>query len=109
MATVAARAAAGGQKHTVPSPTTRRRRSKARILSRMADVLQLPGFVNAHSHAFQRALRGRTEGRDFWTWRERMLELAREQSPSLVRAAYRAAFEEMLHSGYTAVGEFHYL
>jgi formimidoylglutamate deiminase len=75
----------------------------------MADVFQLPGMVNSHSHAFQRALRGTTEGRDFWTWRERMLEEARGQSPSSIRAAYRATFEEMLHSGYTAVGEFHYL
>jgi formimidoylglutamate deiminase len=66
-------------------------------------------MVNAHSHAFQRALRGSAEGRDFWTWRERMLELAREQSPASVRQAYRAAFDEMRHSGYTAVGEFHYL
>jgi formimidoylglutamate deiminase len=104
-----ARADAGVQKHTVPSPTTRRRRSKGRILSRMTDVFQLPGLVNAHSHAFQRALRGTTEGRDFWTWRERMLELARGLPPSTVCAEYRAVFEEMLHSGYTAVGEFHYL
>ena len=39
----------------------------------MAEPLTLPGFVNAHSHAFQRALRGRTEGGDFWAWRELML------------------------------------
>ncbi|MES1247711.1 MAG: amidohydrolase family protein [Actinomycetota bacterium] len=75
----------------------------------MADVFQLPGFVNAHSHAFQRALRGTTEGRDFWTWRERMLDLARGYPQSRVGHEYRAVFEEMLHSGYTAVGEFHYL
>jgi formimidoylglutamate deiminase len=75
----------------------------------MADVFQLPGFVNAHSHAFQRSLRGTAEGRDFWTWRERMLETARGYPPSRVRHEYRAVFEEMLHSGYTAVGEFHYL
>ena len=42
----------------------------------MAATLSLPGFVNAHSHAFQRALRGRTEGGDFWAWRDAMLELA---------------------------------
>ena len=71
--------------------------------------LPLPGFVNAHSHAFQRALRGRTEGGDFWAWRDAMLELARRQTPELVRAEYVTTYEEMLHSGYTAVGEFHYL
>jgi formimidoylglutamate deiminase len=71
--------------------------------------LSLPGFVNAHSHAFQRALRGRTEGGDFWAWRDAMLELARCQTPELVRAEYASTYTEMLHSGYTAVGEFHYL
>jgi formimidoylglutamate deiminase len=71
--------------------------------------LTLPGFVNAHSHAFQRALRGRTEGGDFWAWRNAMLALARCQTPKLVKAEYVTTYEEMLHSGYTAVGEFHYL
>ena len=75
----------------------------------MADVLQLPGFVNAHSHAFQRALRGRVEGRDFWAWRETMLELARGQTPERVRTEYAAVYAEMRACGYTAVGEFHYL
>jgi formimidoylglutamate deiminase len=70
----------------------------------MADDFQIPGFVNVHSHAFQRALRGRVEGGDFWAWREAMLELA-----AGVRTDYRAVFEEMRSSGYTAVGEFHYL
>jgi len=70
----------------------------------MPDDFQIPGFVNAHSHAFQRALRGRVEGRDFWAWREAMLELA-----AGVRTDYRAAFSEMRGAGYTAVGEFHYL
>jgi formimidoylglutamate deiminase len=72
--------------------------------------LTLPGFVNAHSHAFQRALRGRTEGGDFWAWRDAMLALAKRcQTPELVKGAYVTTYEEMLHSGYTAVGEFHYL
>jgi formimidoylglutamate deiminase len=71
--------------------------------------LTLPGFVNAHSHAFQRALRGRTEGGDFWAWREAMLDLARCQTPERVSADYVSIYGEMLHSGYTAVGEFHYL
>jgi formimidoylglutamate deiminase len=70
----------------------------------MPDDLQLPGFVNAHSHAFQRGLRGRVEGGDFWTWRETMLELA-----ATVSTDYRAVYEEMRRAGYTAVGEFHYL
>jgi formimidoylglutamate deiminase len=75
----------------------------------VADVFQLPGFVNAHSHAFQRALRGRVEGEDFWAWRETMLELARSQTPERVRRQYAAVYGEMRAAGYTAVGEFHYL
>src|SRR5205807_1972132 len=50
-----------------------RRRARDRMPS-VGERLSLPGFVNAHSHAFQRALRGRTEGGDFWAWRETMLE-----------------------------------
>ena len=75
----------------------------------MAAGLQLPGFVNAHSHAFQRALRGRVEGRDFWAWRDTMLDLARGETPERVRHEYRAVYSEMRDAGYTAVGEFHYL
>jgi formimidoylglutamate deiminase len=80
-----------------------------RILLAMPDNLQVPGFVNSHSHAFQRALRGKTEGKDFWAWRETMLELAGGQSPKRVRAEYVSVYAEMLDAGYTAVGEFHYL
>jgi len=69
----------------------------------------LPGFVNAHSHAFQRALRGRTEGADFWGWRESMLDTARGLTPEHVRSGYVEVYREMLAAGYTAVGEFHYL
>jgi formimidoylglutamate deiminase len=65
--------------------------------------------VNAHSHAFQRALRGRAEGGDFWGWREVMLELAARQTVDSVRAEYEATYREMRAAGYTAVGEFHYL
>src|SRR5256714_3936110 len=75
----------------------------------MAEPLTLPGFVDAHSHAFQRALRGRAEGGDFWAWRELMLELAGPQTPESIRAGYEATYAEMLAAGYTAVGEFHYL
>jgi len=71
--------------------------------------LPLPGFVNAHSHAFQRALRGRAEGGDFWGWRDSMLELARGLTPARVRLDYEATFREMGDAGYTAVGEFHYI
>ena len=75
----------------------------------------IPGLCNAHSHAFQRALAGRTEerspaGRDsFWTWRERMYELAAMVDPDRLRAIARQAYTEMLLSGYTTVAEFHYL
>jgi formimidoylglutamate deiminase len=75
----------------------------------MGRTLQSRGFVNAHSHAFQRALRGRTEGADFWSWRDTMLELAAGQTPERVRSEYAAAYAEMRAAGYTAVGEFHYL
>ena len=69
----------------------------------------IPGFVNAHSHSFQRSLRGRTEGGDFWGWRELMLDEAERQTPELVRERYAATYREMLAAGYVAVGEFHYL
>ena len=75
----------------------------------MADQLALPGFVNAHSHAFQRALRGKVEGGDFWAWREAMLGLARGLTPGRVRTEYAAVYGEMRAAGYTAVGEFHYV
>jgi formimidoylglutamate deiminase len=73
------------------------------------DRLRLPGFVNAHSHAFQRALRGRAEGDDFWGWRDVMLGHARGLSPDMVRRDYEATYREMRAAGYTAVGEFHYV
>jgi formimidoylglutamate deiminase len=72
-------------------------------------TLTLPGFVSAHSHAFQRALRGRAAGADFWGWRDEMLAEAERQTPELVRAQYTAVYGELRRAGYTAVGEFHYL
>jgi formimidoylglutamate deiminase len=75
----------------------------------VAEPLTIPGFVNAHSHAFQRALRGHEEGPDFWSWRERMIAHAERQTPATVRAEYEIAYREMRAAGYTAVGEFHYL
>jgi formimidoylglutamate deiminase len=75
----------------------------------VAENLSLPGFVNAHCHAFQRALRGRGGGGDFWAWRELMLAEAERQTPEIVRRDYVEVYRELRRSGYTAVGEFHYL
>ncbi len=75
----------------------------------MAETVTLPGFVNAHSHTFQRALRGRAGGGDFWAWRELMLAEAERQTAASVRALYVETYREMRSAGYTAVGEFHYL
>ena len=75
----------------------------------MAGTLRLPGFVNAHSHTFQRALRGSAAGEDFWAWRETMLAEAERQTPALVRSSYERTYREMRAVGYTAAGEFHYL
>jgi formimidoylglutamate deiminase len=75
----------------------------------VAESVTLPGFVNAHSHTFQRELRGRAGGGDFWAWRESMLDVAQGQSPGQVRNAYADTYREMRAAGYTAVGEFHYL
>jgi formimidoylglutamate deiminase len=75
----------------------------------VAETLSLPGFVDAHCHAFQRALRGRAGGGDFWDWRELMLAEAERQTPELVRREYVQVYRELLRAGYTAVGEFHYL
>lgn len=75
----------------------------------MARVVTLPGFVNAHSHAFQRVLRGQVAGTDFWAWRDRMLAEAERQTPESVRALYTRTYSEMRTAGFTVVGEFHYL
>ena len=75
----------------------------------------LPGMVNAHSHAFQRVIRGRTEYRgasaadSFWTWREMMYAAAERLTPEDIYDASRMAFMEMSLAGITSVGEFHYL
>lgn len=72
--------------------------------------LTLPGLANAHSHAFQRALRGRAHGRgSFWTWREQMYELAATIDPERMYRLARAVYGEMALAGITVVGEFHYL
>jgi formiminoglutamate deiminase len=73
--------------------------------------LVLPGLVNAHSHAFHRALRSRTQaGRGtFWTWRDQMYRLAATLTPESYRRLAVAVFGEMAQAGITTVGEFHYL
>jgi len=82
---------------------------------RLHDRALLPGLINAHSHAFQRVIRGRTESRtanttdSFWTWREMMYSAANRLTPEDIYDAARMAFLEMALSGITAVGEFHYL
>ncbi|MDP9344730.1 MAG: formimidoylglutamate deiminase [Actinomycetota bacterium] len=75
------------------------------------DGLTLPGLANAHSHAFQRALRGRTHdgAGSFWTWREQMYEFAGALDPDRYLALARATFAEMALAGITLVGEFHYV
>ncbi|MEV0801359.1 formimidoylglutamate deiminase [Kribbella sp. NPDC050281] len=75
------------------------------------DGLVLPGLANCHSHAFHRALRGRTqtERGTFWTWREQMYAVASMLTPESYYALARAVYGEMLLAGITAVGEFHYL
>jgi formiminoglutamate deiminase len=84
----------------VPDPTDQR----------LAGVV-LPGLANAHSHAFHRALRGRTHDRGgtFWTWRERMYAVAGRLDPDGYLALARATYAEMALAGVTCVGEFHYL
>jgi formimidoylglutamate deiminase len=79
------------------------------VSSPVPRTVALPGFVNAHSHAFQRALRGRAAGGDFWAWRDGMLAEAERQTPETVRDLYARTYREMRSAGYTAVGEFHYL
>ena len=82
---------------------------------RLKNRALLPGLVNAHSHAFQRVIRGRTERRSrhttdsFWTWREQMYAAANRLGPEEIYAASRLAFLEMALTGITAVGEFHYI
>jgi formiminoglutamate deiminase len=77
---------------------------------RLPGVL-LPGFANAHSHAFHRALRGRThgDGGSFWTWRDRMYAVAARLDPDSYLGLARATYAEMALAGVTSVGEFHYL
>lgn len=84
---------------------------------RLKDCAILPGMINAHSHAFQRGLRGRGEmfpldeggSGNFWTWREEMYRLVESLDVPTMHRLCVQAFGEMLEAGITTVGEFHYL
>ncbi len=83
-------------------------------VERLPGRLLLPGIVDAHSHAFQRAFRGHVQWRadghdDFWSWRQAMYATANRLSPEGVHAVSRLAFLELVEAGVTEVGEFHYL
>ena len=73
--------------------------------------LTIPGLVNAHSHAFHRALRSRTQAGtgSFWTWRDQMYRMAATLTPDSYQLLAAATFAEMALAGITTVGEFHYL
>ena len=72
-------------------------------------VLAIPGFVDAHCHAFQRFMRGRAPGGDFWAWRDGMIGIAESLTVEDIRREYVEVYRELRANGYTAVGEFHYL
>lgn len=83
-------------------------------ITRTDNYLIMPGLATAHSHAFQRALRGRTQRRtatagSFWSWRGLMYQLAEQLDPDDIFQISRFAFVELAMSGVTAVGEFHYI
>ncbi len=90
------------------------RHSGSGAFRRLEGMALLPGFVNAHSHAFQRGLRGAVErfssaAADFWSWRESMYTLAASLDRETLGQLCRRAFTEMRGAGITTVGEFHYL
>jgi formiminoglutamate deiminase len=86
------------------------------LLARAADgTLRLPALATAHSHAFQRAMRGRAqrssvqEGNDFWTWRGQMYAFATSLTPESIHAASLVCYRELACAGVRTVGEFHYV
>jgi formimidoylglutamate deiminase len=98
----------------VATPESVSRNEPPAEIVRLVGKALLPGLANAHSHTFQRLFRGRAEGRaqggdTFWTWREQMYRAAGFVSPDDLYGIARATFLEMLASGITVVGEFHYL
>lgn len=83
-------------------------------VTRLEHMVILPGFVNAHSHVFQRALRGHTHRAlsrqdTFWTWRRAMYAEAQRLDPDSLYISALETYREMVRAGYTSVGEFHYL
>ena len=82
-------------------------------VERLAGRALMPGFVNAHSHVFQRLLRGtveaRSQGADFWSWRRAMYDLAERLDPDALERIAHRTYAEMLRAGWTRVLEFHYL
>src|SRR5262249_23608355 len=85
-------------------------------VQRLEGCTLMPGMVNAHSHAFQRAIRGWTQwkpgrgvGADFWSWRGEMYRAVLQFTPEELYDVSKFCFLEMLLSGYTTVGEFHYV
>lgn len=80
-----------------------------------ATEIVLPALTTAHSHAFQRALRGQTQragsvgSDDFWSWRSAMYRLADELTPESIHAIARVAYRELYRAGVRTVGEFHYV
>ncbi|HSF16547.1 MAG TPA: formimidoylglutamate deiminase [Vicinamibacteria bacterium] len=88
--------------------------SFAETAERLSGEALLPGMVNAHSHAFQRGLRGKSEtfpreSGSFWSWREQMYRLAERMDSREFHRQSLLAFREMVRGGITSVGEFHYL
>jgi formimidoylglutamate deiminase len=84
------------------------------IIETLPNMLLLPGFVNTHSHIFQRALRGHTHRPlsahdSFWTWRQAMYAIANRLNPDNLYEVALCGYREMLKAGYTSVGEFHYV
>ncbi len=90
------------------------RRPESEITDPLPGVALLPGFVNTHSHVFQRALRGHThrplsKQDTFWTWRRAMYDEAQRLNPERLYESAVHTYREMLAAGYTSVGEFHYV
>ncbi|GAC1346172.1 MAG: formimidoylglutamate deiminase [Ktedonobacteraceae bacterium] len=98
----------------ISSITSRTTNVDAVNIEYLPNIALLPGFVNVHSHIFQRALRGHThrplsKEDTFWTWRNAMYAQAQRLDPDTLYQLALPTYREMLRAGYTTVGEFHYL
>ncbi|MEX1369063.1 MAG: formimidoylglutamate deiminase [Nannocystaceae bacterium] len=97
------------------SPTETEPARTHEVVRDLGPVVLLPGLVDAHSHAFQRAIRGATHRRgaadpsSFWSWREAMYRCAQALTPETLYSITRCTYAEMLRAGITCVGEFHYV